>query len=180
MQRKQIYREEALQRISSPDQLNGYIRSSGTAVWFVLGAILLVLIGILVWGLTGSFEITLETKGGTYDGYTACFLDAAERESVEPGMAIRYQTSGVGVTTGIIASIDDKPIRYAEACDLLSTGLVNRIGLTSNGEYYKAELILDKKQIDGFAIVKIIRKRISPMDLLFNLNNVEESDNEAE
>ena len=170
MQQKQVYLKEALQRISSPEQLNGYIRTSGTAVWFVLGAVLLLLLGIVFWGFTGSFEITLETGGGTYNGISACFLDASERNSVEPGMSVRYRSPNGSTCTGIISSIDSTPMDYAEACDLFTTGIVNRMGLNEKSEFYRISLILDSKRKDEFAIVKIIRKEVRPIDMLFSLD----------
>jgi len=56
MSQKSLFQEDTLKRISSPDQLNGYIRTSGKTIWFALASILLVLIGIIIWGCTGSFD----------------------------------------------------------------------------------------------------------------------------
>ena len=171
MQQNKLYREEALKRISSPDQLNGYIRTSTSAIWFVLGAILLVLISIVVWGFTGSFEILLETQGGTYNEQSICFIHASERDEVQEGMYVRYLAPDKSSYDGIIASISTFPIDYNAACEQFSVGLVNRMGLAPGTEYYLVDLLLKEERKNEFATVRIVRDTVSPSQLLFNTNN---------
>ncbi|MCR4907676.1 MAG: hypothetical protein K5985_02530 [Lachnospiraceae bacterium] len=52
-----IFREKNLQRISSPEQLNDYIRVSTPALWILLVAITLLLIGALVWASFGTLDV---------------------------------------------------------------------------------------------------------------------------
>ena len=59
-----IFREKNLTQVSSPEQLNDYIRVSTPAVWLVLSAIVLLLIGVVLWGFTGRLEVHTE-NGGT-------------------------------------------------------------------------------------------------------------------
>ncbi len=167
MQQNKLYREEALNRISSPDQLNGYIRTSSSGVWFALGAILLVLAGIIIWGFTGSFEITLEATGGTHDGTSVCFIHTSERNLIREGMQVRYLSPDKTRVPGIIASISDKPMSYSDACDVFSVGLATRMGFTPNSELYQVKLILNTERKDETAIVRIVRDTVKPNSLLF-------------
>ena len=57
-----IFREKNLKQVSSPEQLNNYIRVSTPAVWLVLTAIVLLLIGVTLWGYVGRLEV--HTEGG--------------------------------------------------------------------------------------------------------------------
>ena len=57
-----IFREKNLTQVSSPEQLNDYIRVSTPAVWLVLSAIVLLLIGVALWGCLGRLEA--HTEGG--------------------------------------------------------------------------------------------------------------------
>ncbi len=52
-----LYREKSLERISSPDRLNDYIRVSTPGLWFVLLAVLILLAGALVWAVFGTIDI---------------------------------------------------------------------------------------------------------------------------
>ena len=46
---QKIYREKSLDRISSPEQLNDYLRVTSPSVWIILAAIILLLAGLLLW-----------------------------------------------------------------------------------------------------------------------------------
>jgi hypothetical protein len=51
-----IFRQKSLDRISSPEQLNDYIRVTTPSVWLVLTAIILLLVGIVAWSIFGTVE----------------------------------------------------------------------------------------------------------------------------
>ena len=58
-----IFREKNLTQVSSPEQLNDYIRVSTPAVWLVLTAMVLLLTGVVLWGCLGTLEVHTETGG---------------------------------------------------------------------------------------------------------------------
>ena len=68
-----IFREKNLTRVSSPEQLNDYIRVSTPAVWLVLTAIVLLLAGVVLWGILGRLEVHTE-GGGTEEVAPASFV----------------------------------------------------------------------------------------------------------
>jgi len=51
-ERKNIFRKASLERMSSPDKLNDYIRVSNPSVWIVLCAIAVLLVAAVVWSVT--------------------------------------------------------------------------------------------------------------------------------
>ena len=51
-----IFREKSMERVSSPEQLNDYIRVTTPSVWLVLAAIILLLVGMLAWSVFGTVE----------------------------------------------------------------------------------------------------------------------------
>lgn len=53
---KPIFRKSTLDRISSPEQLNDYIHVARPSVWIVLGAVVALLAGILIWGIFGEID----------------------------------------------------------------------------------------------------------------------------
>ncbi len=52
-----IFREKSLERVSSPEALNDYIRVTTPSVWIVLAATVLLLVGMLVWSIFGTVEV---------------------------------------------------------------------------------------------------------------------------
>ena len=51
-----IFREKTMKRVSSPEQLNDYIRVTSPSVWIVLIALVVLLVGMLAWSIFGTVE----------------------------------------------------------------------------------------------------------------------------
>ncbi len=51
-----LFRKKSMDRISSPEELNDYIKVTSPSVWMVLLAIVVILAGVLVWGVIGSVD----------------------------------------------------------------------------------------------------------------------------
>ena len=58
----ELFREKSLERVSSPEQLNDYIKVTTPSVWLVLIAVILLLVGILTWSV--SDKVTVEDNDG--------------------------------------------------------------------------------------------------------------------
>ena len=58
-----IFRQKNIDKVSSPEKLDDYIRVTTPSVWITLAAIVLLLIGALVWGTFG--ELTVHNADGT-------------------------------------------------------------------------------------------------------------------
>ena len=65
---KQLFRQKSIDKITSPEQVNDYIRVSNPSVWMILAAVIVLLIGVCVWGMFGSLDTTLQTGGVCKDG----------------------------------------------------------------------------------------------------------------
>ncbi|MCP4306203.1 MAG: NHLP bacteriocin system secretion protein [bacterium] len=63
LQNKEIYRKAALDRLSSPEQLDTLVTVIPGNAWFALGALGLLVSIALVWGWFGSIPTTVESQG---------------------------------------------------------------------------------------------------------------------
>lgn len=63
-----IFRRKSMDKISSPEQMNDYIRVANPSVWMILAAIIVLLIGVCVWGMYGQLDTKLQTGGICEDG----------------------------------------------------------------------------------------------------------------
>lgn len=57
-----IFREKSIKRVSSPEQLDDYLRVTTPSVWLVLLALVILLVGILAWSVFGT--VTLKDSNG--------------------------------------------------------------------------------------------------------------------
>lgn len=51
-----IFRKKSMERVSSPEALNDYIRVTTPSVWIVLIALVILLVGMLAWSIFGTVE----------------------------------------------------------------------------------------------------------------------------
>ena len=52
----ELFRKKSLERVGAPEELNDYIHVTGLPVWIVLIAMIIMLVGMLVWGIFGTVE----------------------------------------------------------------------------------------------------------------------------
>ena len=55
-----IFREKSVERISSPEQLNDYIRVTRPGIWLILAAVTLLLVGMLIFAVFYSADAVNE------------------------------------------------------------------------------------------------------------------------
>ncbi len=60
-----VYREKSLDRISSPEKLDDYIKVSNPSVWVIILALFILIGGFLYWGFFGSLPTTVTGTGVT-------------------------------------------------------------------------------------------------------------------
>ena len=60
--------------MSSPEQLNDYIKVTNPGVWMVLEAIVILLVGVCVWGVFGKLETKLSVAAVSGDGQTLLYV----------------------------------------------------------------------------------------------------------
>lgn len=100
MENKSVYRQSSLDRIQSPEQLNSYLRVTNPSAWIVLIAVIVLLVGALVWGsftYIGSF-----VDGNAYveNGVmTIVFEDDDLARNVQSGMNVTIGEANATVTS---------------------------------------------------------------------------------
>ena len=96
-----IFREKSLKRISSPEELGEYLRVTSPTVWMVLAAVILLLIGMLVWSATVSIDSFVTGTAQVENGELRILFDDEQiAQSVQTGMVVK-----VGETESTISGI---------------------------------------------------------------------------
>ena len=50
--KENIFRKSSLERMSSPEKLNDYIKVSNPSIWIILITLAVILISVFVWSIT--------------------------------------------------------------------------------------------------------------------------------
>lgn len=109
MDNKKIFRESSIERVTSPEQLNEYIRVAKPSVWIVLSAVVVLLAGAMVWAVFGTIETSFRAGAVCENGHTACYVTGENAKKLTEGLKVT-----VGEYSGVIVSISEIPVDMPE------------------------------------------------------------------
>lgn len=89
---EQIFRKKSLERISSPEQLDDYLKVSTPSLWLVLVAVVSILVGILVWASVSNLETTISAVGEINNQKVEIVLTGSDVDRIDAGMEVRIGT----------------------------------------------------------------------------------------
>ncbi len=84
-----LFRKESVDHISSPEQLHDYLRVTSPKLWMILSAILVLLIGLVVYAFTTTMESTFTVKATAEYGAFSAEVPISVLETVKIRMPVR-------------------------------------------------------------------------------------------
>lgn len=153
-----IFRSKSIDRISSPEQLNDYVRVSTPGVWMALIAIITLLIGVCVWGVLGTIDSTVQMVVWIEDGKAISYVKEADIDSIKIG-----QTAIINGNEYTIEGISDTPISLSEETDAYTM----HIGSLSAGEWVY-RVTISSALPDGVYQGKIVTQSFHPLSFLLD------------
>lgn len=154
----QIFRKKSIDRMSSPEQLNDYIKVTNPGVWMALAAIVILLIGVCVWGVFGKLETKLPVAAVSQDGQTVLYVKEDNIASVRENMSVY-----VGDETYKVTSVSSQPVAVTEEI----SEYARHTGELSIGEWVYIVQI-DGNIPDGAYRAQIVTDSVSPLYFVFN------------
>lgn len=154
-----IFRKKSLERFSSPEQLNDYIRVTGSSVWLVLSAVAALLVGVCVWGIFGRLDTELAVAARVENGQVICYVRESDISSVEPGMPVKMQEKEYAVGT-----VPEVPTVVSGNMD----EYLLHIGGLETGEWVYPVSAGKTELADGIYEADIIVDSVSPMSFVTN------------
>ena len=154
-----IFREKSLEKISSPEQMNDYIRVSSPSVWMVLAAVIVLLAGVCVWGVFGHLDTAVQTGGVCTNGRLTVFVDEEDHDKIRENAVI--SVDGVEYA---VAESTNAPVRVDDQIDPY---IVHLAGFTEDDWVYR--LCADAPGLaDGVYTVSVVTERVRPLDFVLN------------
>ena len=140
-----VFRQKSMEKITSPEQMNDYIRVSNPSVWMILAAVIVLLIGVCVWGEDGRLTVYL-SEGDFARSDGDAILSVGEAE---------YAAASDAAGTPIL--LDESTDPY----------LLHLIGLSA-GDWVHALSAEAPDLKDGVYTVSVIIERVRPLDFVLN------------
>lgn len=155
---KQLFRKASIDRVSSPEQLNDYVRVSNPGVWMLLAAVIVLLIGVCVWGIFGRLDTKISTAGMCENGVFTCYVSEENAAKIRSGMTVNVDGNALS-----IAEISAKPIAVSTDMD----EYLLYLGGFSKGEWLY-EVTANAALSDGTYKAEIVTESVSPMSFILN------------
>lgn len=153
-----LFREKSLEKISSPEQLNDYMKVVNPEVWLLLAAMLLLLIGACVWGIFGRLETTVETAAACRSGVLTLYIPEDALASSTEEMTLRVEGEICAVKL-----LSDRPQPLPEDADAYALHLG---GLTAGEWVYLAAA--ETNLPDGVYQAVLVTERTAPVSFVMN------------
>jgi len=117
-----LYRKSALERISSPEQLDKVLKVTSPMSWMALIGITLIIVVTLVWSIIGTIPVTITTKGvvSSHVGSNAVYIEEAG------------EVSSVKVRVGQEINMGDPVISYLNASKETVTVYSDQFGMVES------------------------------------------------
>ena len=158
--KSQLFREKSLERVSSPEQLNDYIRVTNPSVWIALIAVISLLIGICIWSVFGKLDTHLTVGAITEGNQTICYVKESDIDSVSPGMKVHLED-----TEYTISQIALQPVQTDETFP----EYLAHLGQITEGEWVYAVVLDGTAGADGGIYeAQIVIESIAPMSFVIN------------
>lgn len=155
---EQLFRKKSIEKVSSPEQLDTYIRVSNPGVWLLLIAILVLLVGICVWGVMGHLDTTVDTVAVVENGQTTIYIKEADIQAVTVGTPVK-----LAETEGAITQITARPI----VVDDTFLAYACHVGGLQQGEWVYVATV-SATVADGIYTARIVTESVAPMSFVVN------------
>ncbi len=160
MESNTIFRKKSVERMSSPEQLNDYIRVCTPGIWMLLVAIIVLLVGVCVWGVFGRLDTTITTVA-IADGQSVTVYVSEDELSDVTGKTVAVGDAEYEITEDLIA---DAPVAVSE--EVFSDYALHVSGLETGEWVY--EITFDTELSDGVYEAEIVVESVSPMSFVLN------------
>ncbi len=148
-----LFREKSMGRVSSPEQLDDYMRVANPGVWTLLAAVIALLIGVCVWGVFGRLDTVVDTAVVSDGERAYCVVPSEYMDGELEGMEVE---AGGGRFT----------VTYAEE----AYGIDSRAALIAGigeGEPYAAAMLSGAPPA-GIYEAKLVVESVAPMSFVLN------------
>lgn len=163
-----LFRKSSLDSISSPEQLNDYIKVSNPSIWLIIAALFILLAALFVWGFTGSLATTVSTKSVASDGSLFCYVSIEDANKIKVGQKVSLTTNDDSQLTGNVTDIGEIPMSAAEiTSELKSDYLIQEL---VQGDFaVKITIIPDKNDFKNGTVLdaSIVTDSVKPIDFLW-------------
>ena len=85
---EQLFRKKSIDKISSPEKLDDYLKISTPSLWLVMFAVIALLVGILVWSSVAKLETKINAVASISNKTGEIILTGSDADKVKSEMKV--------------------------------------------------------------------------------------------
>ena len=122
---KSVFREGNSGEEQTAENLNEYIRTGSAGGYFLIAALIIVVVALFIWGFVGRIpvnitEYSVVMGSGSDSDFTLCFVDVNKKTGAIPlGTTVSLRMPDGETFSGKVVSTTEMPISTAEAKEFL-------------------------------------------------------------
>ncbi len=152
-----LFREKSLEAIESPESLNDYLRVTSPGVWLIMATVIVLLTGMILWGIFGRINTTAELAVSVSDGKALCYVPYEYMQ-------------GVMETGSVTVNEESYPLRINDELDIsiVSEEMNALIRLAGDLEIGDVTVVVpvDGELSDGVYTGSAVTESLQPIALL--------------
>ena len=155
---EKLFREKSLKKVNSPEELNDYVKVANPGVWLLLGALIILLIGTLVWSIYGKLDTIVQALGVVENKQVNIYIKESDMEKIDENTIFKLDNNEIQ-----IISISKEPI----VVDKEFSDYMLHVGELSVNEWVyviKAQADIP----DGVYPIEVIIESIKPISFVIN------------
>lgn len=94
-----FFRQKSIERISSPEQLNSFLRVTNPGIWLLLAAVIVLLCGLFAWSMVGNLETVSDGVAVIENGTAQIMITDGSGGDLGTGMTVRIGDEEYSITT---------------------------------------------------------------------------------
>lgn len=153
-----LFRKKSLKKISSPEQLDDYVKVVGPGVWLILLSVIVLLSGIFVWTIGGHLDTIVKVGAICKDGSMTLYIAEEDIAQIREGMIIK-----VADTQCVLQDISEYPKKLTDQDDAY---LMHLAGWKTGDWVYTANAKVNLP--DGIMMADVLVKSEAPISFVVN------------
>ena len=94
-----FFRQKSIERITSPEQLNSFLRVTNPGIWLLLVAVIVLLCGLFAWSMVGNLETVSDGVAVIENGTAQIMITDSSGGELGTGMTVRIGDEEYSITT---------------------------------------------------------------------------------
>ncbi|MCR5403935.1 MAG: hypothetical protein K6E91_09005 [Butyrivibrio sp.] len=157
MANETVFRDKSIERISSPEQLNDYVRLTDPGVWFVVAAIMIILVGTFIFGITGHIDSSVPGVCISDGSSAVCLVKKEFGDRLTDDMHVQVNSAEYSVLLK-----KSKPVSIDQTIDSYAL-FVGDMELSE----WVYEIEVEGNIPEGVYEARLVTERISPLSFIF-------------